>query len=650
MKDNSVITRFSRRFVNLKYLLPDKNGKEPTSEFARGITAENLELLESCRLMQSSLIGVFREREINWRYYFNDQFCEMIPDPDVPGTFISEKDYLERQGMAPISINLLRVNCKAILGMYTEEKMDPLVKARIREEQKLGEMLTIAMQHKYQSLNVYGTISRGYEEYLISSLPCFRVDWRWNELRKTNDVYIEKSDINRMFWDANTGGADQYFSPVTTIGYLHDMELAEVLAHFATTHKVRLQIEEECQYCRQKYPYNMGQQNDTDKNRFISFDAPLESNKIRVIEVWHREVHEVYICHDTARGIEYTLPYTAESEAEINAVNEKRRQDMIDNGGNPDDAAIIKPSYHCDRDWVQRFLLPNGYLLKQEINPHLHGSHPWVIGAFPLVDGKISSTVSDGRNAQRMINRTFIRDEWSEMNDSKGFTAVNKKVLDRSKVTIDVISSEYARTNGMVALEWKEGEEVFTRPESSRTRTPSESMARINFYAQVLDKALGTPGAVRGEEQKAGTPSSLYAQQTANANNNIADSVKWFNGLVEILDYKMLMLMLQHYDLNRWLSIVGDDYRNEIEHILNSEHRDILCDVSLIKSPSNGIARAETEDMLRLLYPQIGPEIYLETTSTHGADKVLEKLKTKQREMAEVQQQQAAALPPQQPV
>ncbi len=94
--------------------------------------------------MQSSLSGVFEDREINWRYYFNDQFCEFIPDPDVPGTFIREKDYLERQGMAPISINLLRVSCKAILGLYCEEKMDPLVKSRIREEQKLGEMLTIA--------------------------------------------------------------------------------------------------------------------------------------------------------------------------------------------------------------------------------------------------------------------------------------------------------------------------------------------------------------------------------------------------------------------------------------------------------------------------------------------------------------------------
>jgi hypothetical protein len=44
----------------------------------------------------------------------------------------------------------------------------------------------------------------------------------------------------------------------------------------------------------------------------------------------------------------------------------------------------------------------------------------------------------------------------------------------------------------------------------------------------------------------------------------------------------------------------------------------------------------------------IGPDIYLESTSTYGADKVLEKLKAQQQRMAEAQAQQmnaAAAAP-----
>ena len=178
----------------------------------------------------------------------------------------------------------------------------------------------------------------------------------------------------------------------------------------------------------------------------------------------------------------------------------------------------------------------------------------------------------------------------------------------------------------------------------------AEDMRKIEFYMNIADKVSGTPGAVRGERPVSGTPSSLYAQETANANNNIADYVTWYNGLTERLYYKIMMLILQYYDEERYLKIAGPDFMKEIQYILNSPKRDILCDVALIKSPSTGIARAQTEDMLMAMYQNgdIGRKIFLESTSTYGADKVLEKVIAEEREMAEAQAQQmnAAAADP----
>ena len=384
----------------------------------------------------------------------------------------------------------------------------------------------------------------------------------------------------------------------------------------------------------------------------MSFFTTNEPYKCRVIEVWRRESHEVWACHDTAKGEPFTLPYTQESEQEIIAENARRVQQMIDAGGNPNEATLILYDYRMDRDWVCLYLTPNGLLLRKEISPYLHGSHPFVIGAFPLVDGRVRSVVGDLRNAQRMINRTFTRCEFAAMNAWKGFKWINKNILFRSGVTEDEFLKAYTSSTGVIALDIRDGEQnlIMGPAQTMQHVNTAEEMRKIEFFMNIANEIGGVPESVRGEKPASGTPSSLYAQQTANANNNIADYVTWYNGLTERLYYKIMMLILQYYDEERYLKIAGPDFMKEIQYILNSPKRDILCDVALIKSPSTGIARAQTEDMLSQMYQKgdIGPDIYLESTSTYGADKVLEKLKAQQQRIAEAQAQQmnAAAADP----
>ena len=654
MADNiPQINPWNKFFLSLKNLLPGKHGELPTSRAAIEQLNEYQLLLASCNSMWNSKDEFRRECEINRRYYFGDQFCEMIPNPDGCGP-ISEKQYLINQGMTPLSINLIRVNNVAVEGMFTGDKMDPLVKSRIREEQKIGEVMTLVMQKIYQAQNIYGVCSRGYEDFRIRALPAFRVGWGWDEQRKEYDVYAERCDINRMFWDDNIGNSEQYFSKVTTIGYLHDMSKDEVLRNFSHSPEDAIKIDQAYAAWREKYPTTYSQQFDkkNDQQRVIDFYTPSELYKCRVIEVWHKESHAVWACHDTADGTWYTLPGTIESRAEIEAVNAQRQAERAAAGGDPNDTPIITYEYRIDTDWVVRYLTPNGYLLRQEIPNFLHGSHPFVLGAFPLVDGQVCSAVQDQRNVQRIINRTLIRSEFMEMNRAKGFKWVNKNILDRTGITETQIAQKYTSHSAIVALDIKEGEE--NRIMGSVDKTDNyNAMADINkmrVFMDVMDRVSGTPNAIRGERPTAGTPSKLYEQQTANANNNIADPLEWYYGLIQQLDYKIMMIVLQNYDLERYLRIVGDEYREVIEYITNSDQRDILCDVALIKSPSNGIARAETEDMATNLLNQgkITEEEYLETTAAHGADKLLEKVRARKQAQAEAEQDAANAAAQQQ--
>lgn len=642
------ISPWNKMFLSIKNLLPTKQGYTPTSRAAIEQINEYVQMLDSCRSMHSSKNEFRSEREINRKYYFNDQFCEMIPNPDGVGE-ISERDYLIKQGMIPTSINLIRVNNKAIEGLFTQDKMDPLVKSRIREEQKIGELMTMVMKYIYQSQNLYGVCARGYEEFLISSLPAFRVGWDWDKKRKEYDVFVERCDINRMFWDDNIGTSEQYFSEVSTIGYLHDMSMSEILQKFSHSPEDSAKIQQAYVECKEKYPIQQNQQLAPGDVPGISFYTPRESYKCRVIEVWRNESHEVWACHDTGNGTCYTMPCNNTTRAEIEEENARRREERAAAGGDPADTPLIEYEYRVDADWVVRYLTPNGYLLRQEIPNFLHGSHPFVIGAFPLVDGQVCSAVKDQRNPQRMINRTLIRSEFMEMNRAKGFKWVNKDILDRSGVTETQIAEKYTSHSAIVALKIKEGEEnrIMGSVDKTDNYNAMADLNKIQFFAEVMDRVSGTPGAVRGEKPTAGTPSSLYAQQERNANNNLADPLEWYYGLINQLDYKLMMLVLQNYDLERYLRIAGDEYRSVIEYILASDQRDILCDVALIKSPSNGVARAETENMLQLLLDKgvITGEEFLEATSTHGADKLLEKIKARLDAAAQQQGLPPGAIP-----
>lgn len=649
MAKDTTVTKWNMRWLNIKNLLPNRDGSHPTSTLATEEMDQNRRLLEACHSMFSSLADIKYERAKNVNYYFNRQFCELVPDPELDGQLITEEAYMKKRGMTPFSINVIRMSCKALLGVYTNEKMEPLVKARIREEQKLGEMMTLVMQKVYEQQGIQNTIMRGYEEFLLSAIPSFRVGYDWDENRQVEDVYVETCDLNRMFWDDNVGSSDKYFNNVTTIGYLHDFSKSEVLARYSQSIDDTERINQAYAECNERYPYTANQsRGDGERHRTVDFYTPQDPYRCRVIEVWNKEAVEIYKCHDTAEGRFYTMPATRESRDEIDAINNQRKAERAAAGGNPDEAPLVERKYHIDRVWVCRHLTPTGFLLRRTVNPYLHGSHPFVIGGYPLIDGMTRSVVSEMRNPQRLINRELIRSEYAEDCDTKGFKWVNKKILDRSRVTVDTFAKKYSQTNGVVALDINQGEEkiIMGPVDTGKNSRSNDSMRKIEFFMQVHDKTSGTPGAIRGEKAAAGTPSALYAQQTEQANNNSADGVTWFNGLVGQLDRKILLTILQYYDKRQYLEIVGNDYLEQIKRVLSSDKRDILCDVTLIKSPSNGIARAETEDMLRMLYPDIGAEIYLENTSTHGADKVLEQLKSAQENANEaaMQQQQAAAM------
>lgn len=649
----NIITKLTRKFYERKTLLPNKKGTISSSAPVQKELEKNTKLLDNCALMYASLANICQERHINWDYYNGKQFNELVPDPDSCG-LITEYNYIVKQGYIPLSINIILPKIKAIVGVYRGESMEPYAISRVRDEQKLGELLTLTLQYAYTAKNLQEEYVKGYKEFNVSAIPCFRTGYAWDKERKIEEVFANLVDINDMFWDYNKN--DSFFDNVHTIGCLHDWTLAEVLSMFATTPQEADQIMAAYHDVDWKYPETPVQFTDEDMAHIKDFYTPVHAGKCRVIEVWTEEAHAVYPCWDTIKGEPFTLPATPESKAYIDAENNRRIAEIVEAGGNPEDAALIvvgytdeetgrQVEYRVDTDWVVRYMTPQGYVLKTEVSPYIHGSHPFVIGAFPLTNGEVHSNVSDLRNTQRMINRLLSSAEFERMNRAKGAIAVNMDILDRSEVSLDEFTKKYTSPKGVVGLRWKEGEKLVERLADQTGNADDDR--KLQFYMEIANEVSGAHGSLRGERPTAGTPASLYAQETQNANNNIADGMEWYNSLVNRINYKLMMLQLQYYDERRFLEIAGPDYKHEIKYIIDTpaRQRQSLFDLQLIKSPQSGFARAQREQMLQTLFEAgaIPAEIWLDNTSLNGADKISEEVKQWQKEQAEAQQQAAAA-------
>lgn len=622
-------------------LLPNADGTKPNTQQEDTIFRQNTELLDRFHAMFNSLQDLRLDRARNVRYTFGDQLGDLIQDPDAPCQHmgITERQYMMQQGIVPLEMNVIRKMTKALVGVYRQDRIEPNAIARDRNEQKLGEMMSIALQYAYQSNNLQETNARGYEEFLISAVPCFRVGFDWNAERKISDVFVELCDINRMAWDDNTTG--QYFENISTIGYLHDMTIGQVLSRFAHSKRDKDAIAQIYKQCKTYYPSNQQQfqRNDTRKTS-IQFYTPISEDKCRVIEIWSKEEHEVYVCHDIATGEYYTVDINQEDY--ILAENERRVLQMTAVGGNSEDAALIEYEYKVDEEWIVRYLSPNGYILHQEVSPYTHGSHPFAIGAYPLIDGEVHSLVGDTINAQRMINRLTMRIEFSRMNDAKGFLAVRKKVLENSGLTLQEFVNQYTSPKGVVAMDWDD--EPFKQI-TSNSAASSGDVQMLQTYFQLMDEITGVHGALRGEKTGSNTPASLYAQQTQNANNNIADGQEWYNGLIRLRDQKMMMVIQQFYQGKRFINIAGKDYSEESKWYDSDKIRNCMFDLALIQSASNGVTRAQNESLLLELLKSgaIDPQTYLESTSAPFSDKLLERMKARQEEQAKQAEQQQIA-------
>ena len=72
------------------------------------------------------------------------------------------------QGSIPLKNNLIRRLVRTVMGVYRGQSKEPTCTANDRDEQKLGETMSIALQCNWKANRMQEVNGRIFEEFLIS--------------------------------------------------------------------------------------------------------------------------------------------------------------------------------------------------------------------------------------------------------------------------------------------------------------------------------------------------------------------------------------------------------------------------------------------------------------------------------------------------
>jgi hypothetical protein len=583
----------------------------------------NYDVLFEAKHLWDELHGFRVNRRRNGLFTFGGQWKDKIPDPDRLNRLIVEEDAIRRQGRAPLKCNLIRKLTKSVVGQFRNAKMEPIAVVRDSDETKIGEMMSIALQACYQLNQASELDAEMLQEYLISSSAFQKVKYDIIPTRDVKDGYIENKNPARMFWSRmeDSRGWD-----LQHIGEIHDLRIAEILRAFAGNDRGKaLRIREIYSGCSDEYLTMMNSRMDTRRIDSLDFLCAPDPATCRVIESWRLESKAQLLCHDYLDG---SLNWADEGERKnIDAENAYRIQDAAAHGVSPENVLLIDYEWTIRKYWYFRFFAPSGEVLMEGESPYWHSGHPYVFRFHSVFDGKAHSFVEDVIDQQKMINRMYILNDFVISSGAKNAVFVDSDALDGK--AIEDVAESYVKVGSVTALKPKAGKRIQDVIHSfSSNNTNIGTYEMINLMTEFINDISGVHGALRGEKPAAGTPASLYEQETQNASINLVDVLNSFNTFRTDRDIKLMKVIQQYYDSKRYLNVAGKDYDRESRYYDPEKVRNAEMDISLSQSTGTASYRNVMDAFLMELMRSgaITLKMFLENTSLPFKDKLMQSL------------------------
>ena len=611
----------------------DKRVKPSISEKKNAHIIEHgsaMEFLQECANCWNSLDEARRKLRRSLMYSYGDQWGDYVTDPDSLQQ-ITEGELIKKNGKVPLKNNMIAPILSNIEGQLRQNLMRPVCVARNREEAKVGEMMSVAIEYVHDINELEELDADSMRMLLNGGMLAQRVEYGVNPAKDKRDVWIHNVNPARLFFNANL--EDVRMWDVTCIGELFDIPLDEVLAHFGTAPEKKEFIKNVYGNVISHSDVSRSMQGDETAN--LSFYSPSRRSLCRVILGWKLESSDSYRWNDEKNGTWGYLPYDEKSRKMLDEENERRRIEGKANGIPEDELLLVDYEFATERFWYYRYMTPFGDILQEGRSPYWHGEHNYVLHLFPLVQGKLGNFVEQFIDQQRAINRTATLIDFIRGTSSKGVLVVDDDAFE--SMSREEVIDEYVRYNGVLFVKLKPGQSIdgVVRQYNSSAAVAGD-FELLNLQLRLINEISGVNSAMQGQAPKAGTPASLYAQQIQNSSLNLKGLFDSFRTFRRRRDTKLMKTIQQFYNEERYIEMAGTHYSEEAKWYNPQRVQESEIDITIADGYNTPAYQMLANDFLMELFRSnvVDVKTMLENSSYPFATKILEAIKRNEQQAA----------------
>lgn len=574
-------------------------------------------------------------RERNRRYYRGDQWGDKVYDPDTC-EWITEEDLIKSHGKVPLKQNQIRQLIKNLLGQYLTDTTKTAVVSHKRGDQQVAEMLTNTIQYGLQVNRATDIDTRNFEEFMLSGAAVWKCLYKFVDKFQREDIWIENRPVTNMFFTPNI--RDVRLPEVDFVGEFHDLYLKDIVAAFAKNPEDENRIKQIYSYVLDPNVASSG--NPALTSYFADnkdFYVPTEPDKGRVFEVWERKCGWRLRCHDWLNA-RYFVAELKDKKI-IERENLQRLTDAAQQGVDPKMVPLITFESKYQRYWYVKYMSWIGHVLHEQETPYDHKEHPYTMLLYPLVDGEVWGFVEDIIDQQRYVNRLVTLLDFIIGSSAKGVLLVPADAI-ADDFDLDKIAEEWTKFNGVIKIKMKAGAQMPQQIAANSTNVGIHEL--LSLQLKFMSEISGVSGAIQGQKTEAGTPASLYAQETQNSTLNSKDYFAAFAAGKTDRDWKALKTQIQFYDDDRNLALSGSSYNEESLVYKRERAQDVEFDMVMAKTPDSPVYRSLIESSLEKFWAAqaIDFETYLKNSSLPFADNLLNDVVAKRKQL------EAGVMPP----
>lgn len=502
-------------------------------------TDTTMEVLDEANSAWDARDSDRRRRRRHRNYVFGLQWQDTI---EHEGQTMTEREAIEGEGREPWQMNHLRPVIRNLKGQLRQNSSDRAAFAVDREDSEAAEQMTKALREA-RRINMMDSLEAdNFLEHLMGGEAAFHIGYKYQSQYDRPEVTYRVVNMLRFF--VNPDANDRRGHDISLIGEIHDMEVSDIVAQFASNNPQAADAIREY-YGDDRMGRDYWGYDEFNKADSLDFYSTADADMNRVIEVWRRELRESRIIHDPAEPGRYEVEREEYPDERIERENQLRRQQGI---------PPLRVEDRSEMGWMGYFLTPTGEVLWAGESPYWHQEHPYAYGWAEKMDNESRGLLVDLIDQQRLYNRMIQVIDLGMSTSARGVLMIPKEQIPQD-MSVQDFADEYTKANGVIAYKADPDDSNLPRgtsPEQVFNRSiPSGAFQWLQQMRNELQEVSGISGAVMGEEPPSDQPAALYQARIQQSQITTLDLFETYFGILQKADRKALKVARQFFEDGR---------------------------------------------------------------------------------------------------